>query len=128
MFGGRSDSLIRRDACECLASSLSRVGRHDLAVVRRILAAGRPNATPDAVVAISEALGAHPRRESVVSGNRIFFLAVSGILVLFVVATVILAPGSPEGPELLASLVQTLVTIGVLLLVIRLIRDALRRR
>jgi cytochrome b561 len=54
-------------------------------------------------------------------------LLVSGILVLLVVATVILAPGAPKGPQLLASLVQTLVTIGIVLLVIRLVRVAFRR-
>lgn len=62
------------------------------------------------------------------SGNRILFLGFATILVVLVAAMVILATGSPEGPEGLAVLVRTLVGIGVVLLIIRLVREALRRR
>jgi hypothetical protein len=63
-----------------------------------------------------------------VSGNRILFLIVVAILVVLVAAMVILATGSTEGGEGLSSLVLMLVGIGVVLLVIRLVREALRRR
>ena len=60
------------------------------------------------------------------SGNRILFSVVLATLVLLVVAMVILSTGSSEGPEGLAVLIRTLVGVGVLVLIIRLLRQALR--
>ena len=62
------------------------------------------------------------------SGNRILFSVVLAVLVLLVVALVNLATGEPDGPEALLGLVWILVGIGAVLLIIRLVRDAFRRR
>jgi RsiW-degrading membrane proteinase PrsW (M82 family) len=68
------------------------------------------------------------RCDKAMSGNRILFLVVLAILVLLVVAMVILSTGSSEGSEGLAVLIRTLVGVGVLVLIIRLVSQALRRR
>jgi hypothetical protein len=63
-----------------------------------------------------------------VSGNRILFAVVLAILALLVVAMLILSTGSSEGSEGLGVLFRTLIGIGVVVLIIRVAREALRRR
>jgi hypothetical protein len=61
------------------------------------------------------------------SANRILFVVLAGLLVLLVAATLALSGGTPAGAEGLSVLVQTIVGVGLILIVIRLVRAALRR-
>jgi hypothetical protein len=56
------------------------------------------------------------------------FLVVVAILVLLVVAMLVHSTGSPEQTEILATLLQTLVGVGVLVLSVRLLRNIAGRR
>ncbi len=60
--------------------------------------------------------------------NRILFAVVVGVLVLLAIGMLVLSTGTPDGTEIIASLVGTLVLVGVVLLVVRVVRDQLRRR
>ena len=62
------------------------------------------------------------------SGNRILFAIVVAILVLLVIAMLILATGSSQGPELVTALVRTLALISVVVLSVRLLRGISGRR
>ncbi len=62
------------------------------------------------------------------SGNRVLFSIVLGILALLLFGLLVLASGSSEGPPMLAGLVQLLVGIGAILLSVRLLRNISGRR
>ena len=61
------------------------------------------------------------------SAKRLLFLVLIGGLALLVAATLALSGGTPAGAEGLSVLVQTIVGVGFILIVIRLVRTALRR-
>ena len=60
--------------------------------------------------------------------NRILFAVVVGVLVLLVIGMLVLSTGTSDGTEIVASLVGTVVMVGVVLLGVRVVRDQLRRR
>lgn len=67
-------------------------------------------------------------QDAAVSGNRILFSIVVGILVLLVVAMLALSTGSPDQPEALGMLIRLLLGVGVLVLSVRILRNIARRR
>ncbi len=61
------------------------------------------------------------------TANRILFGAILVVLVLLVVGMLVLATGTPDGPEGLSVLAQTLIGVGIVVLVIEAIRRLVRR-
>jgi hypothetical protein len=60
--------------------------------------------------------------------NRALFLVVLAALAVLVVGMLVLAVGSPDGAGGLGALVVTLLGAGVVVVVIRLARELIRRR
>ncbi len=61
------------------------------------------------------------------TANRILFGAILVVLVLLVVGMLVLATGTPDGPEGLSVLARTLIGVGIVVLVIEAIRRLVRR-
>jgi len=62
------------------------------------------------------------------TGNRILFGVVVIILALLVIAMLSLAPGTPDGSIGVSTLLQTVIGAGVIVLIVRFIREGMQHR
>ena len=62
------------------------------------------------------------------TANRILFAIVVIILALLVIAMLSLAAGTPDGSIGVANLLQLVIGVGIIVLIVRLLREGMHRR